>query len=159
MSGHSSSFLLCNSLDNFCFHGMISLLKQEHPHLQDEKELLDMGNTEHTWQPPDESTFASDWYLREKVRGQYLHKIGGPLPGGKWLTHPINVKIEEDDGEYLVSEPHFYIHASGATKTEAIEEFKRILSEELDLLSDDEKVLGPRLQAQLQYLRTIIGSV
>lgn len=116
---------------------------------------MDMSNTERTWQPSDESTFPADWYLREKVHGHYSHKVGGQLPGGKWLTHPINVKIEEDDGKFLVSEPRFYIHASGATKAAAVEEFKRILSEELDMLSTDEKVLGPRLQAQLQYLRTI----
>ena len=118
-----------------------------------------MTNTEHQWQPSDESAFPTDWYMREKVHGYYFHKLDGQLPGGKWLTHPINVKIEEDDGEFLVSEPRFCIHASGATKTEAIEEFKRILSEELDLLNNDEKVLGPRLQAQLQYLRTVIRSV
>lgn len=118
-----------------------------------------MSNTERKWQPSDESTFPADWLLPENIHGHYSYRVGGQLPGGRQLIHPIDVKIEEDGGEFLVSEPRFYIHASGATKAEAMEEFKRILSEELDMLSSDEKVLGPRLQAQLQYLRTIIRSV
>ena len=118
-----------------------------------------MSNTERKWQPSDEATFPADWYLPGNVHGHYSYRVSGQLPGGKRLIRPIDVKIEEDGGEFLVSEPRFFIHASGPTKTEAMEEFKRILSEELDMLSSDEKVLGPRLQAQLRYLRTIIGSV
>lgn len=79
--------------------------------------------------------------------------ISGSLPGGKWLINPIVVKIEEDDGEILVAEDKFHIHAVGSTVQEAIAGFKRILSEELDELTSDEEELGPRLQAELQYLR------
>ena|SRR5437763_4689477 len=85
--------------------------------------------------------------------------VEGSLPGGKYLVYPIVVWIQRDDGEFLVSECHFYIHASGSTVQEAIAEFKRILSEELDLLTADEDELGPRQQAQLQYLRNAIRVV
>jgi len=48
------------------------------------------------------------------------------------------------------------MHAVGTTIAEALAEFKRILSEELDELTVDEEELGPRLQAELQYLRDLI---
>lgn len=83
-------------------------------------------------------------------------KITGPLPGGKWLTRPLEVAIADDDGEIIVSEPRFHIHAVGTTTTQALAEFRRILSEELDELTADEEELGPHLQAELQYLRDLI---
>jgi len=83
-------------------------------------------------------------------------KITGPLPGGRQLTRPLDVVIAYDDGEVVVSEPHFHIHAVGATRGEALKEFRRILSEELDELTADEEELGPRLQSELQYLRNLI---
>jgi hypothetical protein len=83
-------------------------------------------------------------------------KITGNLPGGKQLTRPLDVVIAYDDGEVIVSEPRFHIHAVGATRVEALKEFRRILSEELDELTADEEELGPRLQLELQYLRDLI---
>ena len=83
-------------------------------------------------------------------------KVTGSLPGGKLLTRPLDVKITYDDEEVIVSEPRFHIHAVGATIAEAIVEFRRILSEELDELTADEDELGPRLQAELRYLRDLI---
>ncbi len=68
---------------------------------------------------------------------------------------PLLVHIEKDEGEVLVSEPRFSMHASAPTLPEAIAEFKRILVDELEELSKDEAQLGPRLQAQLRYLRSI----
>lgn len=121
-----------------------------------EKASQHMSNTEPKQQPSDEVAFPVGWHVSENNHGHYANRVSGQLPGGKWLTHPIDVVIEEDDGEFLVSEARFFMHASGATKAEAMEEFKRVLSEELDMLTADEKVLGPRLQAQLHYLRTII---
>ncbi len=82
--------------------------------------------------------------------------ITGPLPGGKRLTRPLDVKIIHDDGEVIVSEPLFHIHAVGTTVTEALAEFRHILSEELDDLTADEQELGTRLQLELQYLRNLI---
>ncbi len=82
--------------------------------------------------------------------------ISGPLPGGKQLVHPLVVQIQNNDEEVLISELNFYIHASGHTISEALAEFKRVLSEELDELIRDESHLGSRLQKQLQYLRSII---
>jgi hypothetical protein len=83
-------------------------------------------------------------------------EISGPLPGGKILARPLTVKIAYDDGEVIVSEPYFHIHAVGATRVEALAEFRRILSEELDDLTADEEELGPRLKAELRYLRDLI---
>jgi len=85
--------------------------------------------------------------------------IEGSLPGGKRLAEPLAVRIDYDEGEYLVSEMRYYLHAGAPTIEEAIAEFKRILSDELDALISDEAELAPRLQAQLRYLRSIIRTM
>ena len=83
--------------------------------------------------------------------------ITGPLPGGKYLTRPLSVKIAyDDDDEVIVSEPRFHIHAVGSTIAEALAELRYVLAEELDALTADEKELGPRLQLELRYLRGFI---
>ncbi len=82
--------------------------------------------------------------------------ITGSLPDGRRLTHPLTVRVIYDEGEVIVSEPRFHIHGVGATITQALAAFKRILAEELDDLTADEEELGPRLQAELQYLRNLI---
>ena len=86
-------------------------------------------------------------------------EINGSLPGEKQLTRPLKVRLAYDDGEVVASEPRFHIHAVGATRLEALKEFRRILSEELDDLTADEDELGPRLKAELQYLRDLIRTV
>jgi hypothetical protein len=102
------------------------------------------------------STVAKASYRQPISTTLIFITIDGLLLKEKYLKHPIGIKIEDDEGEILVSEPHFSIHASGATIQEAIGEFKRILSDELDTLTEDEHKLGPRLTAQLRYLRSII---
>ncbi len=82
--------------------------------------------------------------------------IDGILPKGMRFSHPLVVQIEDEDGEILVSEPRFYIHASASTVPDAIVEFKRVLVDELEALTSDEKKLASRLRGQLHYLRTII---
>lgn len=82
--------------------------------------------------------------------------LDGILPEGKRFTHPLVVHIEDDNGDILVNELHSYIHASASTVPDAIKEFKRILVDELNSLTSDEEKLGPRLRAQLHYLRSII---
>lgn len=101
-----------------------------------------------------EITFPVDWHFPESI--QTFQTITGPLPDGRQLSRPLTVVIKEDDGEVIVSEPHFHIHAVGTTRAEALVEFRRILSEELDELTADEDELGPRLQAELHYLRNLI---
>ena len=82
--------------------------------------------------------------------------IQGSLSEGRSLKHPVIVQIEDDDDEILVSEPHFHIHASGTTLSEAIDAFKHVFSGYLDILSEDEATLGTYLQKQLDYLRSMI---
>ena len=82
--------------------------------------------------------------------------LDGPLTERKQLTFPIVVQIEHDDGEFLVSEDHFYIHASGATIREAIAAFKRVFAGYLDLLYEEEASLGSYIHEQLDYLRSAI---
>jgi hypothetical protein len=84
--------------------------------------------------------------------------LDGILPEGKRFSHPLVVQIEDEDGEILVSEPRFYIHASAFTIQDAVVEFKRVLVDELEALTSDEEKLSSRLRAQLHYLRTIIGA-
>ena len=102
-----------------------------------------LPNTKAAYEPPISSALTS-------------LTITGPLPGGRHLTRPLKVNILYDDGEVIVSEPLFHTHAVGATIAEALKDFRYILTEELDELTVDEKELGPRLQAQLQYLRGLI---
>ena len=82
--------------------------------------------------------------------------IDNPLPGRKHLIHPIVIQIQYEDEEILVNESYCHIYASGATVQEAIAEFKRILVDEFNQLTHDEEQLSPRLQQQLQYLRSIM---
>lgn len=83
-------------------------------------------------------------------------KITGTLPNGRRLTRPLAVTIEYDNGEVIVSEPNFHIHASASTKVDALAAFRRIFSKYLDVLSSRESRLDPYLREQLAYLRSYI---
>ena len=83
--------------------------------------------------------------------------VTGQLPGGKQLLHPITIKIEDDNGEFVVSEPLYHIHGEGSSIPEAIEAFKRIFSGYLDILSEEEGNLSPYMYEQLEYLRSVVG--
>lgn len=82
--------------------------------------------------------------------------IAGSLPGRRWLTYPIVVKIKDDDGEYVVTELKYRMHGEGSTIPEAIEAFRRIFSGYLDILSEEEDNLSSYLHEQLEYLRSAI---
>lgn len=82
--------------------------------------------------------------------------ITGILPDGRRLAHPLKVIVEYDDGDAIVSEPLFHMHAVAPTEAEALDAFKRILSGYLDSLTRREKALGSQLRDQLNYLRSII---
>ena len=116
----------------------------------EKKEHAFMSETEQEQQRSDEISLPVD-----PPPPTFL-KITGPLPGGRQLTHPLDVKIAYDDGEVVVSEPRFHIHAVDPTIAQALAELRRLLSEELDELTADEEELGPRLKAELQYLRDLI---
>ncbi len=86
-----------------------------------------------------------------------VRSIYGSLPEGRELVHPLSVVVEhDDDDEFVVSEPRFHMHASASTEAEAIAAFRRVLSGYLDLLAEQEEKLGPSLQKQLTYLRSMI---
>jgi hypothetical protein len=104
-------------------------------------------------QPPQNITFPMDNYCPPTNR-----IIDGPLPKGRWLAHPLTVLIEYDDGEVVVSEPHFHMHAAAPTEAEAIAAFRRVFSGYLDVLASREEKLGTQLREQLQYLRSAIRS-
>jgi hypothetical protein len=82
--------------------------------------------------------------------------IAGSLPGRRWLAYPIVVKIEDDDGEYVVTELKYHMHGEGSTIQEAIEAFRRIFSGYLDIFSEEEDNLSSYLHEQLEYLRSAI---
>ena len=84
--------------------------------------------------------------------------IGGHLSVRKWLTHPIVVKIEDDEGEFVVSELKYHMHGEGSTIPVAIDAFKRIFSGYLDILSEEEDNLSSYMYQQLEYLRSAIRS-
>jgi hypothetical protein len=87
-----------------------------------------------------------------------LVTITGPLPGERRFAGPFDVLIDYDDGEVVVSEPRFHIHASASTITEALTEFRRVFSGYLDVLSSEEKDLDGYMQEQLRYLHANIIS-
>src|SRR5579859_7218982 len=55
-------------------------------------------------------------------------KITGPLPGGRHLSRPLEVVIEYDGDEVIISESQFHIHSSAPTRPEALAAFRRIFS-------------------------------
>src|SRR5579884_3239092 len=90
---------------------------------------------------PSARASSTSWYTRVSLKPDPITlpqqsimqpsifvSIAGPLPGGRWLTQPIIVKIQDDDGEFVVTELKYYMHGTGATIPEAIEAFKRIFS-------------------------------
>lgn len=85
-----------------------------------------------------------------------IKTIEGALPNRRQLARPIIIMIEYDDGEFIVSESKFHMHASASTQHEAIEAFRRIFSGYLDVLASREERLGPQLSDQLNYLRSVI---
>lgn len=87
-----------------------------------------------------------------------LRVISGTLSERRWLARPLTVFIEYDDGEFVVSETRFHMHASAPTEADAIEAFRRIFSGYLDILASEEGTLSPRLHDQLHYLRSYIRS-
>src|SRR5713226_4003828 len=80
----------------------------------------------------------------------------GELPRGRKLIKPVAVEIDYDDGEVVVSEPRFHMHAAAPTEQEAKEAFKRVFSGYLDFLTEREQSLGGHLREQLEYLRSVI---
>lgn len=97
-------------------------------------------------------------YEVEQEQPPIVYMLDGLLSEGRRLAHPLAVEIEHDDGEVVVSEPHFHIHASAPTQAEAIAAFRRIFSGYLDVLTAEEKILGTHLREQLEYLRSVIRS-
>jgi hypothetical protein len=114
-----------------------------------------MSEIEQEQHPSDEIALPIEWHMPKDVQITSL-KITGSFPDGRQLTRPLEVKIAYDDGEVVVSEPLFHLHAVGTTLTQALVAFKRVLADELDELTDDEDELGPRLQTELQYLRALM---
>ena len=101
---------------------------------------------------------SSSTFQPSRQHPTVITTIEGSLPGRRRLVHPITIVIEFDDGEVVVSEPEFHMHASAPTENEALNAFRRILSGYLDLLAQREKTLGPQLCDQLNYLRSVITS-
>jgi len=85
----------------------------------------------------------------------HMTRVDGVLPGGKRLAHPVLVVVEYDDDEVVVTEPRFYMHASGSTESEAIEAFRRIFVGYLPFLEKQEERLSAPLLEQLDYLSSL----
>jgi len=120
------------------------------------------GETEQERQQAGENSFHGDRAFMEGFQNPstptIFRTITGSLPGGRRLIRPLRVAVEYDDGEVIVSEPLFHMHAAAPTEAEATNAFKSIFSGYLDSLTRREKTLGPQLYDQLNYLRSIIAS-
>lgn len=86
-----------------------------------------------------------------------LLEIKGFLSQDRQLTKPLLVLINYSDGEVVISEPHFHIHASGSNTADALSAFRRIFSSYLDVLTAEENELDSYMLNQLQYLRSYIS--
>ena len=58
---------------------------------------------------------ARTLFEQPMTRPAFFLTIAGALPGRRWLTYPIVVKIEDDDGEYVLTLPAingrgFFLH-------------------------------------------------
>ena len=121
-------------------------------------------------QEEQKSVNLPDWYIPEGIQSRDVYTsiqqpfiqsptfvtLTGSLSAGRYLSRPLTVKIENDDGEFLVSELKYSIHGEGPTVPEAISAFKRIFSGYLDVLSEEEGNLSSYMYEQLEYLRTMI---
>ena len=67
----------------------------------------------------------------------------------------ISLSITHENGEVLVSEQAFHIHATGATKDEALANFWQVFYGYEEVLEQDRHELGPRLIAQLDYIQRV----
>ncbi len=86
----------------------------------------------------------------------FMTSIMGALPGGMRLAGPLIVLVEYADGEVVVSETRFHMHAAGATEREAMDAFRRVFAAYLPFLEEREAKLGAHLRNQLAYLRSAI---
>lgn len=82
--------------------------------------------------------------------------LSGQLSADKVINEALDVVIDYEDDEYIVSEPRFHIHGTGPTQNEAIAAFMRIISQIYDDLSEEADHLSKRMQAQLSYLQSKI---
>ena len=82
--------------------------------------------------------------------------LSGKLSADKVINDALDVVIDYEDDEYIVSEPRFHIHGSGPTQAKAIEAFIRIISQIYDDLNEEADHLSKRMQAQLGYLQSKI---
>jgi predicted RNase H-like HicB family nuclease len=92
----------------------------------------------------------------ESGKGSIILELQGKLIDKRWLRHPLNVVIDADENEFIISDPRTHIHAAGATIAEAESEFRRVFAGYLDVLSQQEDKLSPKLRKQLHYLRSLI---
>lgn len=96
---------------------------------------------------------VTNYWVRSVLRGT----LQGALPGGAQLAHPLWLTIECDDGEVIVSEPRFHMHAAAAAEKEALDAFRQTLVGYLEVLSNNESDLDSHLLDQLEYLRSTIA--
>lgn len=132
-------------------------------HSDGEKEYVSMSEEiKRGRQQSDDFSFSGNWPFAEEMQSYstptMYRTISGSLPGGRKLIRPLRVEVEYEDGEVIVSEPRFHMHAVAPTEAEGINAFKRIFSGYLDSLTRREKTLGPQLYDQLNYLRSMIAS-
>jgi hypothetical protein len=82
----------------------------------------------------------------------------GNLPGNRQLTKPLTVNLIWE-GEWVVSEPLYSIHAAGPTIRKAMASFRNIFTMYLDGLSKHNGLMSERMRDCLAYLREMIEEV
>lgn len=82
--------------------------------------------------------------------------IHGELPQKKRLAKQVYAIATYDDGEYVVSTPHFHIHGYGSTLQEAIEDFRQVLVDSFDHLHEDSDCLDDYMQRQRRYIESLV---
>lgn len=85
----------------------------------------------------------------------YMRMVEGPLRGNRYLRSTA-VWILLDEGQYIVTEPRYHMHAVGATVDEALDDFLSVIADEFDIVLEERGPLSPRLQSQRSYLQSVV---
>jgi hypothetical protein len=88
---------------------------------------------------------------------QRFHWLIGNSAHGWQLVQPLQVKVEQVGGDFVISEPRLNVYGIGKTFSESVADFTSMLVDLFEELSASENVLSHHLCQQLEILRTILA--
>lgn len=82
----------------------------------------------------------------------------GTFPGGRWLHHPLAVRVAIEASDYVAEQPQTAVVGFGASPMEAIMDLRNSLAEHYEELEAAGEKLSPRLMRQRDWLRQAFTS-